>query len=150
MNLKELHPILLNLLNSKEEIVRRFSDYILSISARDSYQNYTLLKRLKSKNPQFRSEAAASIERNLEKEIDLEKRKLILRNINLVCEKILSLDNEDLPLTLAMESEFDISHDIAVDLIIATKFGMDSVLDTTDKFRFQKMISVVSVILESK
>jgi hypothetical protein len=70
MNLKELHPILLNLLNSKEEIVRRFSDYILSISARDSYQNYTLLKRLKSKNPQFRSEAAASIERNLEKEID--------------------------------------------------------------------------------
>lgn len=91
-----------------------------------------------------------SVNHILEKEIDLEKRKLILRNINLVCEKILSLDNEDLPLTLAMESEFDISHDIAVDLIIATKFGMDSVLDTTDKFRFQKMISVVSVILESK
>jgi len=91
-----------------------------------------------------------SLNHILEKEIDLEKRKLILRNINLVCEKILSLDNEDLPLTLAMESEFDISHDIAVDLIIATKFGMDSVLDTTDKFRFQKMISVVSVILESK
>lgn len=91
-----------------------------------------------------------SVNHILEKEIDLDKRKLILRNINLVCEKILSLDNEDLPLTLAMESEFDISHDIAVDLIIATKFGMDSVLDTTDKFRFQKMISVVSVILESK
>ena len=91
-----------------------------------------------------------SLNHILEKEIDLDKRKLILRNINLVCEKILSLDNEDLPLTLAMESEFDISHDIAVDLIIATKFGMDSVLDTTDKFRFQKMISVVSVILESK
>lgn len=69
-NIKELNPILLNLLNSKEEIVRRFSDYILSKSGKDSYQNYTLLKRLKSKNPEFRSEAAASIERNLDKEID--------------------------------------------------------------------------------
>lgn len=86
----------------------------------------------------------------LEREIDLEKRKIILRNINLVCEKILSLDNEDLPLTLALESEFSISHDIAVDLMIATKSGMDSILDTTEKFRFQKMISVVSLILESK
>ena len=91
-----------------------------------------------------------SVNHILEKEIDLEKRKLILRNINLVCEKILSLDNEDLPLTLAMESEFSISHDIAVDLMIATKSGMDSILDTTEKFRFQKMISVVSLILESK
>ncbi|MBP9165583.1 MAG: hypothetical protein KBF99_20530 [Leptospiraceae bacterium] len=91
-----------------------------------------------------------SLNHILEKEIDLDKRKLILRNINLVCEKILSLDNEDLPLTLAMESEFSISHDIAVDLMIATKSGMDSILDTTEKFRFQKMISVVSLILESK
>ncbi|MBK9499459.1 MAG: hypothetical protein IPO06_08905 [Leptospiraceae bacterium] len=91
-----------------------------------------------------------SVNHILEKEIDLDKRKLILRNINLVCEKILSLDNEDLPLTLAMESEFSISHDIAVDLMIATKSGMDSILDTTEKFRFQKMISVVSLILESK
>jgi sulfur relay (sulfurtransferase) DsrC/TusE family protein len=70
LNLKELHPTLLNLLNSKEEIVRRFSDYILSKSDQGTYQNYTLLKRLKSKNPKFRSEAAASIERNLENEID--------------------------------------------------------------------------------
>ncbi|HRG47931.1 MAG TPA: hypothetical protein PLX69_18295 [Leptospiraceae bacterium] len=91
-----------------------------------------------------------SVNHILEKEIDIDKRKLILRNINLVCEKILSLDNEDLPLTLAMESEFSISHDIAVDLMIATKSGMDSILDTTEKFRFQKMISVVSLILESK
>lgn len=49
-----------------------------------------------------------------------------------------------------MESEFSISHDIVVDLMIATKSGMDSILDTTEKFRFQKMISVVSLILESK
>ncbi|MBP6740892.1 MAG: hypothetical protein KA146_12920 [Leptospiraceae bacterium] len=91
-----------------------------------------------------------SVNQILEREMDLEKRKIILKNINLVCEKILTLDKEDLPLTLAMESEFNINHETAVDLVIATKSGMDSILDTTEKFKFQKMISVVSLILESK
>ncbi len=86
----------------------------------------------------------------LEKESNLETRKLILKNLDLVCEKMLSLDKEDLPLALAMQSEFQVNQETALDLVTASKFEMDYILTASDRFQFQKMISVISLILESK
>jgi hypothetical protein len=86
----------------------------------------------------------------LEKESNLETRKLILKNIDLVCEKILPPDKDDLPLALAMQTEFQVNHETALDLVTAGKFEMDYILTTSDRFQFQKMISVISLILESK
>ncbi len=86
----------------------------------------------------------------LEKENNLETRKLILKNLDLVCEKMLFLDKEDLPLALSMQTEFEVNHETALDLVTASKFEMDCILTISERFQFQKMISVVSLILESK
>ena len=86
----------------------------------------------------------------LENETDLDKRKLIFRNLNLVCEKIILVEKDDLPLSFAIQTEFEVNHEIAVNLVIATKSEMDYILDVSTNFQFQKMISVISLILESK
>ncbi len=91
-----------------------------------------------------------TINQILESEPELEKRKIIFRNLNLVLEKILPLDNSDLPLALSLESEFNIDHEMAVELATATKNEMDFIVDTSERFKFQKMISVIGLILEGK
>ncbi len=91
-----------------------------------------------------------SVNQILELETNLEKRKLILRNINLMCEKIFILNKDDLPLALSLETEFQINHETAIDLVIASNNEMDFIIDTSEKFKFQKMVSVISLILKSE
>lgn len=109
----------------------------------------TRLEELLKKNESLFT-SIFTINQILESEPDLEKRKVILRNLNLVLEKVLSLDNGDLPLAISLESEFNISHEMAVELVTATKNDMDYILDISERFKFQKMISVIGLILESK
>lgn len=70
-NLDILYPIFLNLLNSSDETVRRFSDYFLAEMnlAEDSIQKI-ILNRLNHRNPEIRKEAALSIERKASKDFD--------------------------------------------------------------------------------
>lgn len=93
-----------------------------------------------------------SLNKILEKEQNLEKRRKILSNIKRLTEKILLVDTDDLPLALGMETEFSISHYHAVELIIAQKSEMDFILTTQSKkeFGFQKVISVIELVLKSK
>lgn len=109
----------------------------------------TRLEDLLKKNESLFT-SIVTINQILESEPDLEKRKIIFRNLNLVLEKILPLDNSDLPLALSLESEFNIDHEMAVELATATKNEMDFIVDTSERFKFQKMISVIGLILEGK
>ena len=109
----------------------------------------TRLEDLLKKNESLFT-SIVTINQILESEPELEKRKIIFRNLNLVLEKILPLDNSDLPLTLSLESEFNIDHEMAVELATATKNEMDFIVDTSERFKFQKMISVIGLILEGK
>lgn len=109
----------------------------------------TRLEDLLKKNESLFT-SIVTINQILESEPDLEKRKIIFRNLNLVLEKILPLDNSDLPLALSLESEFNIVHEMAVELATATKNEMDFIVDTSERFKFQKMISVIGLILEGK
>jgi hypothetical protein len=109
----------------------------------------TRLEDLLKKNESLFT-SIVTINQILESEPELEKRKIIFRNLNLVLEKILPLDNSDLPLALSLESEFNIVHEMAVELATATKNEMDFIVDTSERFKFQKMISVIGLILEGK
>lgn len=109
----------------------------------------TRLEDLLKKNESLFT-SIVTINQILESEPELEKRKIIFRNLNLVLEKILPLDNSDLPLALSLESEFNIDHEMAVELATATKNEMDFIVDTSERFKFQKMISVIGLILEGK
>jgi hypothetical protein len=91
-----------------------------------------------------------SLNQILEQETHLKKRKTILENIDLLCEKILPLDKDDLPIIIGIETEFGINHSTAIELLIAKNAGMDFIIDTTEKFKFQKMISVISLILKTE
>lgn len=125
-----LEELLYGTKSNKEKIVTRLEDLLK--------KNESLFVSL------------VNINHILEKESNLETRKLILKNLDLVCEKMLSLDKEDLPLALAMQSEFQVNQETALDLVTASKFEMDYILTASDRFQFQKMISVISLILESK
>ena len=86
----------------------------------------------------------------LNNEPDIEKRKLIYQNTKSLCEKILLLDNNDLPLVFGFQSQFKINHETAMELLIAQKHELDCILDISEKFQYQKIISVVSLILEGE
>jgi len=86
----------------------------------------------------------------LDNEPDIEKRTTIYQNIKALCEKILSLDNDDLPLVLGFQNQFRINHETAIELLIAQKHEMDCILDISQKFQFQKIISVTSLILKGE
>ena len=109
----------------------------------------TRLEDLLKKNESLFT-SIVTINQILESEPELEKRKIIFRNLSLVLEKVLPIDNSDLPLALSLESEFNISHEMAVELATATKNEMDFIVDTSERFKFQKMISVIGLILEGK
>ena len=68
--------------------------------------------------------------------------------MNLVLEKVLSLDNGDLPLAISLESEFNISHEMAVELVTATKMIWIIFWIYLKDLNFKKMISVIGLILE--
>lgn len=103
------------------------------------------LENLLEKNSSFFI-SITTLNRILEREIHFEKRKYIYNNIIQLCEKILPLDKEDLPILIGFESEFAIDHFTATEFLIAKKNNVDYILDISERFNFQKMISVISLI----
>lgn len=91
-----------------------------------------------------------TVEEILKKEESIENRKIIFKNINELCDEIIEIKLDDSSSALRIETEYSTDHRTAMELTVASRKGIDCIYDTTDRFDFQKMISVIRLILKGE
>lgn len=107
------------------------------------------LEELLKKNDSFYI-SLSSLEEILKAEESLEKRKVIFKNVNDLCDTILEERLDDTGNALSLQTEYLVDHERAMELTLASRYQLDAMLTISNRFDFQKMISVFQLVLKGK